>query len=118
MFPKTVVLLRALLLYHFNYIRFSQNKNQVSEFLWNSCTNLIPILGKSAELSQSIAVVENETCQLTIDQRAAVLLINDYNNITTELNSNQSLELGPVEKRTNSIISQWAQFVKSANMLI
>ena len=116
-FPKTVVLLRALLLHHFNYIQFSQNKNQVSKFLWNSCSNLIPILEKSAELSKLIAVVENNPNQLTIDQKASLLLINDFRNITAEINNNQTIdELSPVEKRANSTISQWAKFVKSAKM--
>ena len=114
-FPRSVVLLRSLLLHQFNFIRLNKkSRDQVSDFLWNSCSSLIPIVEKSSELTKAIVRTgHRKEVRMSINRHIARSLINSYNEKTAELSSSQkSDELRNVGKRKDSIISQFSQSIK------
>ncbi|KAH0791984.1 hypothetical protein GPJ56_004168 [Histomonas meleagridis] len=85
-FSLTVVLLRALLLHHFNFIRTNHYKT-VPQFLWDSMTSFISCEESADIISKSIICGKDKTFPyLTIDRYSARKLILDGNG-----NSNKSI---------------------------
>jgi hypothetical protein len=73
-FPANVVMLRALILHHFNYILITR-KSEVPESLWDSMSNFISPEIAADSLKRDFAIVSTSPVDLVIDRHAAQRLV-------------------------------------------
>lgn len=76
-FPMNVVILRALILHHFNYIR-SKHLAEVPRSVWESMTMFVSCEDAADAITSSIVCGKDDSFgQFTIDRHAAQRLVND-----------------------------------------